>query len=95
MAEYCVAAPNGPVHIKRLAEALQDPDSGLPESIHDLFELLLRHIALLSEKIRLLEREIRERTRGDELAQRLMEIPGLAQFARSGVPAVRFIDVTK
>lgn len=29
MAEYGAIAPNGPVHVKRLVEALQDPDSGL------------------------------------------------------------------
>ena len=32
MAEYGVVAPNGPVHVDRLFEALQDPDSGRLES---------------------------------------------------------------
>lgn len=88
MAEYGVVAPNGPVHIKRLVEALQDPDSGLPESIHGVCELLLRHIALLSEKIGLLEREIRERTRCDELAKRLMEIPGVGAICAVAMEAL-------
>ena len=60
MAEYGAIAPNGPVHIKRLVEALQDPDSGLPESIRDVCQILFDHIALLSEKIGILERGARQ-----------------------------------
>jgi transposase len=60
MAEYGVVAPNGPVHIDRLAEALQD-DGGLPAPVVALSQMLLAHIAALSEQIGLLDQELRER----------------------------------
>ena len=77
MAEYGVVAPNGPVHVERLAEAMQGPASGLPASILGVCRMLLAHIAALAEQIALLERELRQRARADETAKRLMTIPGV------------------
>ncbi|WP_445730634.1 hypothetical protein [Methylocystis sp. IM2] len=75
-------APNGPVHVKRLVEAPQDRDIGLPEIDPDVHQLLFDHIALLPEKIGILERDIRERARQDEAAKRLMTILGIGGSAR-------------
>lgn len=88
MAEYGAIAPNGPVHVKRLVEELQDPDSGLPESIRDVCRLLFDHITLLSEKIGILEMEIRERVRQDEAAKRLMTIPGIGAICATAIDAL-------
>ena len=71
MAEYGVVAPNGPVHIERLAEALQDSGSGLPAAVVALSQILLAHIGALTEQIGLLDRELRERARHDQTAKRL------------------------
>ena len=64
MAEYGVMAPNGPVHIERLAEALQDPGAGLPAPVIALSQMLLANIGALAEQIGLLDQELRERARG-------------------------------
>ena len=88
MAEYGVVAPNGPVHVQRLVEALQDSDSGLPASIIGLCQLLLSHIASLSEQIRLLEKDLRERARRDETAKRLMTIPGIGVICATAMEAL-------
>lgn len=88
MAEYGVVAPNGPVHVERLIEATQDPQSGLPSSILDVCRLLLDHIAALSEQIALLERELRERARADDTAKRLMSIPGIGVICATAMEAL-------
>jgi transposase len=88
MAEYGVVAPNGPVHVERLVEALQDPESGLPESIHAICKLLLRHISSLSDEIGRLERELRERARRDATAKRLMTIPGVGVICATAMEAL-------
>ena len=88
MAEYGIVAPNGPVHVERLAAATQDPESGLPVSILGVCRLLLQHIATLSEQIELLERELRERTRADETARRLMTIPGIGVICATAMEAL-------
>lgn len=88
MAEYGVVAPNGPVHVARLAAATQDPESGLPAFILGVCRLLLDHIAALTEQIRLLERELRERARADETARRLMTIPGIGVICATAMEAL-------
>jgi transposase len=88
MAEYGVVAPNGPVHVARLAAAIQDPESGLPASILGVCRLLLEHIVALTEQIELLERELRERARADETARRLMTIPGIGVICATAMEAL-------
>jgi len=39
--------------------------------------MLFAHIGVLTEQIRLLEKELRERSRRDEIAKRFMSIPGV------------------
>jgi transposase len=88
MGEYGVVASNVPVHVERLAAATQDPESGLPPSILGVCRLLLEHIACLTEKIGLLERELRERARADETARRLMTIPGIGVICTTAMEAL-------
>jgi len=88
MAEYGVVAPNGPVHIARLSEALVDVDSGLPAAVIALCQILFAHIGVLTEQIRLLEKELRERSRGDEIAKRLMSIPGVGVICAVAIEAL-------
>jgi transposase len=85
MAEYGVVAPNGPVHVERLVEAIKDPQSGLPESI---LGVCLEDIAALSEKIALLEKELRDRARADDAAKRLMTIPGIGVICATAMEAL-------
>ena len=77
LAEFGVVAPQGPAHVGRLASALDDPDSGLPDQVRELGRLLLEQIAGLGEKVVGLEKELRISARQDEEAARLMTIPGI------------------
>ena len=51
LAEFGVIAPKGAVHIDRLASAIEDPGSGLPEAVRELGGLLFEQIVGLSGKI--------------------------------------------
>ena len=44
LAEFGVVAAQGPAHVDRLAPALADPDSNLPEAVRELGRLLLEQI---------------------------------------------------
>ena len=88
MAEYGVVAPNGPVHVERLVEATKDPQSGLPASIVGVCQMLLEHIAALSEQIALLEKQLRERARADDTAKRLMTVPGIGVICATAMEAL-------
>ena len=77
--EFGVIAPRGPAHVKRLAGAIEDADSGLPGSVRELGALLLFQVAELDDKIAELDHELRERAREDEQTVRAQ-----AQSGREG-----------
>ena len=81
LAEFGVVAPQGVAHVGRLALALEDPGSGLPEPVRELGGVLLGQIAHLDAKIGGLEKELRACARQDEQAARLMTIPGIGPIS--------------
>ena len=87
LAEYGVVAPRGPAYVGRLAEAIEDADSGLPDLVRELGALLLDQVADLDEKTAGLEHELRERAREDEQAVRLMSIPGIGPLTAMAIQA--------
>ena len=87
LAEFGVVAPQGVTHVGRLASALEDPSSGLPEPVRELGGLLLGQIAELHAKIAGLEREFRACVRRDEEAARLMTIPGIGPISAMALQA--------
>ena len=88
LAEFGVVAPKGPVHIDRLASALEDRDTGLPEAVRELAGLLFEQIAGLNGKIGDLEREIRAAAQQDEDVRRLMTVPGIGPITAMAIPLV-------
>ena len=88
LAEYGIIAPNGPVHVAALAEALTGPDAAVPQPVVSLGRMLLAHIAALGNQIMLLERELRERAKRDDTARRLMTIPGIGVICATAIEAL-------
>ena len=80
-------APQGVAHVGRLALALEDPGSGLPEPVRELGGVLLGQIAHLDAKIGGLEKELRACARQDEDAARLMTIPGIGPISAMALQA--------
>ncbi len=71
----------------RLALALAEPGSGLPEAVRELGGVLLDQIAGLNEKIRELDRQLHTGARQDEEARRLMTIPGIGSISAMAIQA--------
>ena len=87
LAEFGVIAPQGRVHVRRLASVVEDGGSSLPEPVRALGALLLARIADLDGKIAGLERELHVQARKDEEAARPMTIPGIAHIAAMAIQA--------
>ena len=85
LAEFGVDAPKGPVHIGRLASALEDQGSGLPEAVRELGGLLFEQIADLNEKIGDPEREVHAAARQDDEVRRLMTVPGIGPITAMAI----------
>lgn len=89
LAEFGIIAPQGPAHIGRLALHVEDGSKGsLPEPVRALCHLLLEGIKGLTERIAALTTEIRERANRDEMAHRLMTIPGIGPVCATALEAL-------
>ena len=87
LAEFGVVAPQGAARIDRLAGALDDGGSGLPEAVVELGGLLLERIHELDERIDGLSVVLRAAAREDEEAARLMTIPGIGPVTALAIQA--------
>ena len=87
LAEFGVIAPQGRVHLVRLASAVAAPGSGLPEEVRELGRVLLAQIGGLDAKVRELTERLRASAYADEEARRLMSIPGVGPITASALQA--------
>lgn len=85
LAEHGVIAPQGPAHVKRLADAIGDPQSALPSVIRDIGRLYLDQIAALTEKLGELERSLRAQAARGEATLRLQTMPGIGPITAMAI----------
>ncbi|MDE2133819.1 MAG: IS110 family transposase [Alphaproteobacteria bacterium] len=89
LAEYGWVAPKGRSYVALLGDLLEDElGSSLPEAARAMFEVMLGMIDELDERIATLDKEIARRTREDEVARRLMTIPGIGPVAATAIAAL-------
>ena len=88
LAEYGLVVPQGAGHFKKLVAHLEDPASSLPDEVRSTLSLLAQTATGLEEKISLLDKEIIRRTREDEVARRLMTIPGIGPITATAIAAL-------
>lgn len=87
MAEYGWIAPKGLAHLEKLAALLADP-SAVPADVRVVCTVLLESLAVLDRQIALLDKEIVRRSREDEVARRLMTIPGIGPITATAIAAL-------
>lgn len=88
MAEFGVAVPQGPAHVGILIGHVEDPHSNLPETARLPCLALVATLRLLVEKVRDLDQEIARRARQDDVAKRLMRIPGIGPVIATALEAL-------
>lgn len=87
LAEYGSVAPKKAVNLKRLAEVLEDPQSGLPSLITEIGHVYLDQIAVLTDRIGKLEKKLRIEATQDDTARRLQTMPGIGPVTAMAVTA--------
>jgi len=88
LTEYGLVVPQGAGHFKKLIAHLEDPASQLPEEARSILSLLTRTARELDEKISLLDKEIARRAKEDQVARRLMTIPGIGPITATAIAAL-------
>ena len=83
--EFGIGLPTGSGVIRRLASVLAE--HALPERLVSVIERLHAHIKYLNEQIDDIEKELARQLKEDNLAQRLMSIPGVGPITASVLSA--------
>jgi transposase len=89
MAEYGWVAPKGPSWVMMLGELIEDEiGRSLPQAARDMFRVMLSMLEELDRQIAVLDKEVARRAREDEVARRLMTIPGIGPIGATAIAAL-------
>ena len=89
LAEHGLVAPQGPAHLKRLADALADESSSLCATVRDLGAVYLGPIATLDVVIAALDKKLREAANNAETVRRLQTMPGVGPVTAVAIETLR------
>jgi transposase len=88
LAEFGTVVAKGPAHVSQLVQAVENPDGPLPEIARPILQILIDTLHRLDEQIALLDREVAQRAKADEMARRLMTIPGVGPVTAVALTAL-------
>lgn len=88
LAEFGFVAPQGPAHVNSIISAVEDPHTALPEEARTPCAILVSTLRSLIEKVRELDLQIARRARHDDVAKRLMTIPGVGPVIATALEAL-------
>ena len=77
LAEHGIVAPKGPQHLSRLEKAVAENGERLPTDVTSLCQMFFDLIDGLSDRIDELTRRLRQIARQNDVARRLMTMPGI------------------
>jgi transposase len=86
--EYGYVFPKGITHVETLVAVVEDLQSSLPNSVRVILKLLVDTFTALEAQITALDAEIRQRSKSDPTARRLMTIPGVGPIASTAITAL-------
>lgn len=88
LGEYGFIAPQGPAHVERLIAEVADPSSAIPQSARTCLLKLVGILRALQEEIAALDTEIAVRAKRDDVAKRLMTVPGIGPVIATALEAL-------
>jgi transposase len=88
LGEYGLIAPQGPSHVERLIAQIEDPASGIPAAARSCLARLVEMLRHLQDEIAELDREIATRAKADDVARRLMTVPGIGPLIATAIEAL-------
>jgi transposase len=77
LAEHGLVAPTGTAQLKRLADAIEDGATALPEGVRDLGQMYLAQIAGLNARVAELDLKMRSAAKEADVARRFQTMPGV------------------
>ena len=88
LTEFGEVVPLGAANAARLSAIIEDPSSGLPEEARATLLVLIETKVRLDDQIAKLNAEISRRAKENEVARRLMAIPGIGPLIATALVAL-------
>jgi transposase len=88
LSEYGLIAPQGPAHVEQLIASIEDPASGIPDAARSCLVRLVEMLRLLKKQTEALDAEIAARAKQDDVARRLMTVPGIGPLIATAIEAL-------
>ena len=89
LAEFGLIVAQGPAHVAKLIMAVQEfQAASIPEAARPILCVLVDMLGLLDQRIKLLDIAIARRAKEDEVARRLMSIPGVGPVIATAMAAL-------
>jgi transposase len=88
LAEFGMVVPQGVQHLPRLVDLIEGPSTDLPNEARSILDVLAKTLKLLQDKIATLDGEISRRAKSNDLAKRLMTIPGVGPIVATALVAL-------
>lgn len=85
LTEFGEVMPKGAANVPRLVAIIEDPANGLPEQAVATLRSLVEVITGINAQIVKLDAEIRQRAKENEVARRLMTIPGIGPLIATAI----------
>jgi transposase len=88
LGEYGLIAAQGPSHVETLIRQVEDPTSGLPAAARECLFVFIESLKEFQTKIDTLDKRIAARAKSDDVARRLMTIPGSGPIIATAIEAL-------
>ena len=85
LGEFGQIVPQGAANAARLIAIVEDPDSGLPADAIATLKVLVGALTHLETEIDRLDAEIAHRAKQNEVARRLMTVPGIGPLIATAI----------
>jgi transposase len=88
LAEFGIVVAKGPAHVPHLVRAVEDPNEPIPEIARPVLQMLIDTLHQLDKQITDLDREVTQRAKENEMARRLLTIPGIGPVTAVALTAL-------
>ena len=88
LAEFGQIVPQGATNAAKLIAIVEDPESGLPTEARVTLRVLVTSLTNLKIKIKKLDAEVAHRAKENEVARRLMTVPGIGPLIATAIVAL-------
>jgi transposase len=88
LTEFGLVVASGPAYVPQLMQAVEEGAEPIPEIARSILQMLVETLHRLNEQIARLDHEIAQRAKENEVARRLMTIPGVGPVTAVALAAL-------